>query len=139
MATRLSKLARPLAVIWAATLSLCQCLSPVLPAGSNAGAPPQAIAIIPASGPAGPSYPIQATIRGTNFAPAGNTVRFGPVTLPDLPSSDGGTMITFSVPKQVESRGEVPPMVIPPGDYLVTVTNAHGLSNALTFTLTRSR
>jgi hypothetical protein len=131
--------ALPFAVICAAALSLCQCASPVQRAASSAGARPEAIEITPASGPAGPSYPIQATIRGGNFAPAGNTVRFGPITILDLPSFDGGTRITFSVPKLVASAGEVAPLVLPPGDYRVTVTNAHGSSNALTFTLTRSR
>jgi len=94
--------------------------------------------IVPASGPAGPAYPIQATIRGTGFTPTGNVVNFGPVRLRELPSSDGGTTITFGVPKQMRSGGEVPPIVLPTGEYLVTVTNADGTSNAATFTLTRT-
>ena len=94
--------------------------------------------IVPASGPAGPAYPIQATIRGTGFTPTGNVVNFGPVRLRELPSSDGGTTITFGVPKQMRSGGEVPPIVLPTGEYLVTVTNADGTSNAVTFTLTRT-
>jgi len=98
--------------------------------------PPQLIEIVPPSGPAGPAYPLQATIRGTGFTPTGNTVEFGPVKIPDLPSADG-TRIALQIPKLVPSRGEVPPMVLPAGAYRVTVTTAAGTSNALTFTLTR--
>ena len=94
--------------------------------------------IVPASGPAEPAYPIQATIRGSGFTPTGNVVNFGPVRLRALSSSDGGTTITFGVPKQMSSGGEVPPMVLLPGEYPVTVTNADGTSNAVTFTLTRT-
>jgi hypothetical protein len=98
--------------------------------------PPQLIEIVPASGPAGAAYPLQATIRGTGFAPAGNVVEFGPLRIPDLPSD--GTRITFHVPKAMPSRGEVPPLILTPGEYRVTVTTPSGTSNALTFTLTRS-
>src|SRR5712691_272414 len=58
--------------------------------------PPELIDIVPASGPAGAAYPLQATIRGTGFMPAGNVVEFGPVTIRDLPSVDGVRM-TFGV------------------------------------------
>jgi len=100
--------------------------------------PPELIEIVPASGPAGIAYPLQAIIRGAGFMATGNVVEFGPARIPDLPSADG-IRITFSVPKQMPSRGEVPPMVLTPGDYRVTVTTASGTSNALTFTLTRGR
>lgn len=98
---------------------------------------PQLIDIVPASGPAGEAYPLQATIRGTGFLPAGNVVEFGPVKIPDLPSA-GGVRITFYIPKLVPGRGEVPPMVLTEGDYRVTVTTSSGTSNALMFRLTRS-
>jgi hypothetical protein len=98
--------------------------------------PPNLIDIVPASGPAGESYPLQATIRGMGFMPAGNAVEFGPVTIRDLPSMDG-RRITFHVPKLVQSKGEVPPMVLTEGPYRVTVTTASGRSNSLLFTLTR--
>jgi hypothetical protein len=98
--------------------------------------PPELIEIVPASGPAGEAYPLRVTVRGTGFMPAGNVVQFGPVRMPDLPSADG-VRITFNVPKQVASRGEVPPMVLTAGEYRVTVSTAAGTSNALTFTLTR--
>ncbi len=98
--------------------------------------PPELIDIVPASGPAGEAYPLQATIRGTGFLPAGNVVEFGPVKIPDLPSA-GGVRITFDIPKLVPGRGEVPPMVLTEGDYRVIVTTLSGTSNALTFKLTR--
>ena len=98
--------------------------------------PPELIDIVPASGPAGEAYPIEATIRGTGFLPAGNVVEFGPVKIPDLPST-GGVRITFSVPKLAPSKGEVPPMVLTEGEYRVTVTTPSGASNALMFRLTR--
>jgi hypothetical protein len=125
---------------FARTIVFCGLLS-LIGAGSRhvslaQAGPPQLIDIVPASGPAGEAYPIQATIRGTGFLPAGNVVEFGPVKLPDLPST-GGVRITFSVPKLVPSRGEVPPMVLTEGDYRVTVTTAAGTSNALIFRLTR--
>jgi len=101
-----------------------------------AQASPQLTDIVPSSGPAGPAYPLRATIHGTGFMPGGNIVEFGPVKIPDVPSNDG-TRIEFGIPKAIGSRGEVPPLVLPPGDYRVTVTTAAGTSNALTFTMTR--
>jgi hypothetical protein len=98
--------------------------------------PPSLIDIVPASGQAGASYPLQATIHGTGFMPAGNVVEFGPVTIRDLPSVDG-LRISFDVPKLVQSKGEVPPMVLTESPYRVTVTTASGRSNSLLFRLTR--
>jgi hypothetical protein len=98
--------------------------------------PPELIEIVPDSGPAGEAYPLRATIRGVGFMPTGNVVRFGPAQITDVPSPDG-TEITFQVPKLLPSKGEVPPLVLTPGDYTVTVTTASGTSNALTFRLTR--
>src|SRR5262245_19618410 len=94
--------------------------------------PPELIEINPASGPAGQAYPLQVTLRGTGFMPTGNTVQFWPLKL-DLPSADG-TRIALNVPKEMPSRGEVPPLVLTAGEYRVTVTTAAGTSNALTFT-----
>jgi hypothetical protein len=101
----------------------------------QANPPPTLIEIVPASGPAGSAYPLYATIRGTGFLPAGNVVRFGPVTVPAEASPDG-SRIMFYVPKAMPSRGEVPSAGLTPGDYPVTVTNSAGTSNALSFRLT---
>lgn len=70
--------------------------------------------------------------------PTGNTVTFGSVQVPDLPSPDG-RHIDFFVPKEVPSRSEVPPMVLPHGEYSVTVTTQAGTSGPVVFTLTRGR
>jgi hypothetical protein len=116
-------------------------VEPTTPTANSASAVtvvmPELIEMLPASGPAGAAYPLQATVRGRGFTATGNAVVFGPVTIADLPSTDG-TRITFDVPKLVRSRGEVPPMVLTAGEYTVVVTTASGTSNALVFTLTRS-
>ena len=88
-------------------------------------------------GPAGTAYPIEITITGTGFASAGNTVAFGGISIPDLVSSNGGTRIAFFAPKARPSTSEVPPFVLVPGQYGVTVTTPEGPSNAVNFTLTR--
>ena len=96
---------------------------------------PELIEIIPVSGPAGQAYPLQATIRGTGFMPSGNVVEFGPLQIPNVPSSEAG-QIRIGIPKIMPSGGEVPPMVLSPGEYRVTVTTTAGTSNALIFRLT---
>ena len=126
-------MSRLLATVSLALAGVIACHSPTM-----VFAAPVITDIVPTSGPVGPDYPIQATVRGNGFTPIGNVVNFGPVRLRELPSSNGGTAIVFGVPKQMSSGGEVPPMVLPPGEYLVTVTNADGTSNAVTFVLTGS-
>ncbi len=91
----------------------------------------------PASGWAGQAYPITVTIYGSHFTESDNTVTFGSIEIADRPSSNGGTQIVFSVPKVFPSRGEVPPMVLLPGEYDVRVTNANGTSEPAVFTLMR--
>lgn len=95
--------------------------------------------IAPASGPAGPDYPIHVVIYGRGFAASGNTVTFGPIRVAPLPSSNGGTRIEFSVPKEAPSPGEVPPMPLLPGAYEVTVSTPHGTSRPVRFHLTQPR
>lgn len=96
--------------------------------------PPHLLDITPSSAPAGEAYPVRATIHGTGFASAGNVVEFGPVKISDVAAS--GDRITFAVPKLVPSRSEVPPAVLTPGEYPVTVTTPLGRSNPLIFRLT---
>ena len=93
----------------------------------------------PSRGPVGQSYPIQLTIWGSGFKVTGNVVEFGPVTVEDLPSDDGGRRITLSVPKVIPGTAEVSPFVLLPGEYSVTVTTADGTSAPVTFTLFRSQ
>jgi hypothetical protein len=73
----------------------------------------------------------ETVVRGQGFTPTGNTLRFGTVDITDLESSDGGTMIRFTIPRRLPSRGEVPPMVVWPGEYEVVVRNSRGTSNVL--------
>jgi len=105
-------------------------------AAAIAAASPVITALVPSEAPAGPDFPVDAVIVGTGFADAGNVVRFGPVSLPDLRSTDGGTRIRFPVPKELPATGEAPPLVLPPGEYEVTVTTAAGTSNVMRFRLT---
>ncbi|MCZ6916906.1 MAG: hypothetical protein O7I93_09030 [Gemmatimonadetes bacterium] len=102
-----------------------------LPSGGG----PSITRLEPSSGPAGEAYPIQLTVHGTGFAPTDNVVSFGPVATTGLPSTAGGTAITLLVPKMAESTGEVPPMVLSPGEYAVTVTTLAGTSEPMTFVL----
>ena len=109
----------------------------VLCAGERVAAAdaPKLFSITPASGPSGTAYPLRATLRGAGFEPVGNSVRFGPAQISDLSAADGSSIV-FAVPKLLPSRGEAPPMVLPPGNYAVTVTTKVGTSNALNFVLT---
>jgi hypothetical protein len=97
---------------------------------------PVLVDIVPASAPAGEAYPLTVTIRGSGFLPTGNLVEFGPLKIPDVPAAESGR-ISCAIPKAMPSRGEVPPLVLLPGEYRVTVTTGAGTSNALIFTLTR--
>jgi IPT/TIG domain-containing protein len=98
--------------------------------------PPELLEIAPASAPAGEAYPVTLTIRGTGFMASGNVVEIGPVKIPDVPST-GPDRIAVMLPKSLRSMGGAPPLVLPAGEYPVTVTTAAGTSNAVTFRLTR--
>lgn len=93
----------------------------------------------PSRGPVGQSYPIRLTVWGSGFKETDNVVEFGPVVVEDLPSNDGGRRISLAVPKVIPGTGEVPPFVLLPGEYSVTVTTADGTSAPVTFTLFRSQ
>ena len=111
-----------------------QAASDTMPSGSDA---PIISRLSPATGPAGQAYPIRLTIHGRGFDDVGNRVTFGSVSIDGVPSTEGGTRITVSVPKATPATGEVPPMVLVPGEYAVTVTTPAGTSNPLSFTLVR--
>ena len=63
------------------------------------------------------------------------SVTFGDIPSRGLPSSQGGTQITFWVPKEAPSTGEAPPRILEPGRYPVTVTTTRGTSEPVMFTL----
>ena len=93
--------------------------------------------ITPSDGIAGTAYPIRATIYGIGFAQTGNIVTFGNIRMSDLPSNTNGSIIVFQVPKEQPATSEVPPFVLQPGRYRVTVTTPEGTSNSVTFELRR--
>ena len=125
--------AAPLATLLAGVMAAGGCMRAHTPdpraAAAITAASPVITALVPSEAP-------DAVIVGTGFADAGNVVRFGPVSLPDLRSTDGGTRIRFPVPKELPATGEAPPLVLPPGEYEVTVTTAAGTSNVMRFRLT---
>jgi len=73
-------------------------------ARAQANLPPTLTEIVPASGPAGPAYPLHVTIRGTGFMPTGNVVRFGPVTIPNVSSPDGSRINVLCPEGDAEQR-----------------------------------
>ena len=62
------------------------------------------------------------TVYGSNFDPLNNSVRFGPSSA--VASSQSGSQLVFVVP------------AVAPGSYQVSVSNARGVSNSMTFTVT---
>ncbi len=123
----------PLVLLASTSLGCSQTNRTEAPAPSG----PTILSLSPTEGPAGTAYPIEVTITGTGFASEGNTVTFGDISIPDLASTEGGTRIAFFAPKERPSTSEVPPFVLMPGNYRVTVTTPQGTSNAVDFTLTR--
>ncbi len=111
--------------------------SPSVEVTPDAGSAPVITRLEPSSGRAGEDYPIDLTIYGSGFEEMGNVVHFGSVTISNRPSANAGTQITVAVPKIIESSGEVPPFVLQPGEYPITVTTAHGTSEPVMFRLTR--
>ena len=96
-------------------------------------------ALSPTSGSIGQ----QVTLVGQNFAST-NTVNFGYGVIPNA-SSTNSTSITFTVPNQLNPacyyatpvHCMVMTQVTPPGTYNVSVTNAGGTSNAISFVVTQ--
>jgi len=102
---------------------------------AHASETPQIKELIPASGLAGAAYPIRITIVGAGFMPTGNTIDIGPVKLTDVASTDS-TSISIQLPKVLLNTGQAPPLVLQPGEYLITVTTQKGTSNSMPFRLT---
>ena len=107
-------------------------------ADSVAGSGPVLYDVTPDSVPAGDAYPVTLMIRGEGFDSEGNVLRLGD-TLADTVSSLDGTSIRWSMPKTVRSYSEVPPMVVQPGKYDLTVQTREGVSNALVVTVLPER
>ncbi|MGD2122856.1 MAG: IPT/TIG domain-containing protein [Gemmatimonadota bacterium] len=136
--TRFRKSLALLLLAFAAAFPLLGCPGNHPPsARENPAEIPSVVSITPDRGRVGEAYPIEVTIEGTGFVEEGNIVTFGGIPSEALVSTDGGTRITFWVPKEVPSTGEVPPMILDPGEYEVTVTTPSGTSEPVTFVLTR--
>src|SRR3989344_7928325 len=96
----------------------------------------------PSAGPKGTSI----TIIGSGFTLTGNKIKFGNLGSENNPQyslySYSGTTLTFTVPYSNYlacwysfPRCMVPAKITQPGSYQVSVINANGQSNAVTFTV----
>ncbi len=97
---------------------------------------PVVSSLSPVSGAAGS----QVTIIGTGFTSTNNTVTFAGNPITGLNSN--GTSLTFTVPSAINPscyystpQCLAPAVIIQPGAYDVTVTNANGASNVVNFTV----
>ncbi len=102
-------------------------------------ATPSITSLAPNSGPVG----TQVTITGAGFSPTGNAVHFGDGGRIDLPSTNRGTIIVYTVPAAT-GPCEPPKMCavasqpVVPGTYRISVSSAEGRSsNVVSFTATR--
>jgi hypothetical protein len=96
--------------------------------------------IVPDSVVVQPGSVIQVVIRGNGFVagtPGQNIVRFGEISIPDVPANDGGTEIRFVVPDRMPLRGDAAPAYIESGRYPVRVVNAAGASNVVNMRIGR--
>jgi hypothetical protein len=94
---------------------------------------PHLVRLTPSTVLSGTGAVVTVELTGDRFTATGNTVYFGSIELGPLPSN--GSVIRFTVPETIPSRGEVPPMMVQPGRYDVHVVNANGVSDSLAFIL----
>jgi IPT/TIG domain-containing protein len=101
---------------------------------------PTIASLQPIAGPVG----TRVVITGTGFQDNANTINFGASAYPNV-TGDRGTSILFLIPTATNPpcRNVTPPCaiasaLITPGSYDVSVTNAGGTSNAISFTVTSS-
>lgn len=73
-------------------------------------------------------------LYGRGFAAEGNVVDFGGAEVSGLASEGNGTLIRFSAPSRLPTRGARPARRIGPGRLQVRVKHAGGTSNAVLFT-----
>lgn len=71
-------------------------------------------------------------IEGCGFDQNRNVIRLKGSVVAEVPSTSERTRVHFSLPAQLVTGGEVPPMRMGPGAYTVTVTTGLGTSNSLT-------
>jgi len=82
------------------------------------------------------------TLLGSNFSLQNNTILFGDVEIPNVTSSQNGTLISFAVPS-VAAPNCQPGMMcaqsmraVSPGTYDISVQTAYGTSNIFAFSVT---
>ncbi len=125
---------------------VCACLAAVVlvACGTNDSISPSSSPVItslqPVDGPVGATV----TITGRGFDGRANTINFGSSAYPNMVSANG-TEIVFVIPTATNPpcRNVTPPCailsaLITPGAYDLSVTNAQGTSNSITFTVTKS-
>ncbi len=111
--------------------------------GGRGSRVPHINSLQPTSGPVG----VSVTITGNGFTLRGNKVKFGELGSENNPSyslnSPDGKTIVFVVPSSdffacwsFTLACKVPATMTQPGTYSVSVINANGMSNALTFMVT---
>jgi hypothetical protein len=107
--------------------------------GTTTTAKPLILNIVPISAAVG----TQITITGSNFSPTGNNVNLGPFRIASNLSSVNGNTLSFKLSQYAGPDCNVSPTTacpmwetsLTPNPYQLTVKNANGISNALTFTV----
>ena len=94
----------------------------------------------PSSGPVGTNV----TISGTGFTPTGNTIQFDIYNFTNVAATNNGSSLAFIVPAVLYYNNCPPGSMCPnmarnttPGNYNISVSNANGTSNTLTFMVTQ--
>ena len=121
------------------TVSVTTTPNPLAPVITSISTTTTLVTPLVAQGPVGTSV----TITGTGFTSTGNTIHFGPGAIQNV-SSTNGTTLTFTVPSTLTGgcsagSGMACAMyiaTISPGTYSVSVTNANGTSNTVTYVVT---
>jgi IPT/TIG domain-containing protein len=100
---------------------------------------PSIRSLVPNSGPIG----TRIMITGKSFGPTGNTVHFGNGGKRDVPSTNAGTTIIYTIPSAVGPSDlnpgiKAPLQIVSPGAYPIAVSNMQGqIGNAAQFTVTQ--
>ncbi len=104
---------------------------------STNGGTPILSSITPSQGRAGTLVILQ----GANFAPSGNKVHFGQGGSMNVSSSNGGTIIYFTIPYTTSAcdlaGSSCNPIAVTSGSYPVSVETGSGTSVILSFTVTQ--
>ncbi len=122
------------------------CYGPcIVNANTNSGTSPGQSSLLPTSGP----VTTHVVVTGSDFTPTNNFVKFGGAVLGGFHSN--GTTIEFDIPTEIQIGGYcypwmticpsgaiTEPMPVEEGPYDVQVVTQWGLSNTMTFIVTKS-